>query len=124
MGVMRCVPQNKRGHCAHRCERSGFEPIARPDSGQHERVTKVERLDRIADVGYPVFTGVAECKCAKPGNDRAQISRLPLSTSFFQSTITISTLPFEMPTSLDYLKATGTVVVSDSGDFECKIVYY
>lgn len=25
-----------------------------------------------------------------------------------------------MTTSLDYLKQTGTVVVSDSGDFECK----
>ena len=25
-----------------------------------------------------------------------------------------------MSTSLDQLKATGTVVVSDSGDFECK----
>lgn len=26
-----------------------------------------------------------------------------------------------MTTSLDYLKQTGTVVVSDSGDFECKL---
>lgn len=25
-----------------------------------------------------------------------------------------------MSTSLDHLKATGTVVVSDSGDFECE----
>jgi len=25
-----------------------------------------------------------------------------------------------MPTSLDQLKSTGTVVVSDSGDFECE----
>lgn len=25
-----------------------------------------------------------------------------------------------MSTSLDYLKQTGTVVVSDSGDFECE----
>ena len=35
-----------------------------------------------------------------------------IPTSFF----TIST----MTTSLDALKQTGTVVVSDSGDFECK----
>ena len=28
----------------------------------------------------------------------------------------------KMPTFLDHLRATGTVVVSDSGDFECKIV--
>ena len=28
-----------------------------------------------------------------------------------------------MTTSLDYLKQTGTVVVSDSGDFECKLSF-
>ena len=58
----------------------------------------------------------------RPGNDRAQIS-LARSPFFFPPTTTIShfpTLPLEMSTSLDYLKATGTVVVSDSGDFECK----
>ena len=58
----------------------------------------------------------------RPGNDRAQIS-LVRSPFFSPPTTTISyfpTLPLEMSTSLDYLKATGTVVVSDSGDFECK----
>jgi hypothetical protein len=37
--------------------------------------------------------------------------------SLFQSVIIIPSL--NMTTSLDQLKQTGTVVVSDSGDFEC-----
>lgn len=36
----------------------------------------------------------------------------------FSSTL-IPPPPAKMTTSLDYLKQTGTVVVSDSGDFEC-----
>lgn len=45
---------------------------------------------------------------------------LPPSTPPFSSTTIISISSVEMSTSLDQLKATGTVVVSDSGDFECK----
>ena len=30
----------------------------------------------------------------------------------------------DMTTSLDQLKQTGTVVVSDSGDFECKLSFF
>ena len=40
----------------------------------------------------------------------------PADTSLSPSTTSITT----MSTSLDLLKQTGTVVVSDSGDFECE----
>ena len=40
----------------------------------------------------------------------------PADTSLFPSTTPVTT----MSTSLDLLKQTGTVVVSDSGDFECE----
>ena len=51
--------------------------------------------------------------------------RNPSSSGFVTAIISISPdCITRMSTSLDHLKATGTVVVSDSGDFECKILSY
>ena len=50
-----------------------------------------------------------------PMTPAPHIGPVPSATS-----LPITTTTFIMTTSLDYLKQTGTVVVSDSGDFECE----
>ena len=76
----------------------------------------------------PAFIGIAECTCVRAHARQRPSSNisllLPGPPPFHQPPPSpyLQILPLKMTTSLDYLKATGTVVVSDSGDFECKLV--
>lgn len=76
--------------------------------------------------GRPVFTGVAECVSVRTRQrpcsniSDALVDPPPFPQPPPSTYPRIS--PLDMSTSLDHLKATGTVVVSDSGDFECKPV--
>lgn len=99
-----------------------MDPI-RPEAGYYERLTKVGGM---ADGGHPVFTGVAECVNAharqRPCSNISLSLAEPLPFPQPPPSSDLRVLPLKMSTSLDYLKATGTVVVSDSGDFESKLV--
>ena len=94
----------------------------RSDAGRFIRLTQVEGM---ADGGHSVFFGIAECGCINAYGPATTVPKYLTSSArtSFPSTTTITyfqVLPVEMSTSLDYLKNTGTVVVSDSGDFESK----
>lgn len=61
------------GYIAWRSERNTSYRIQSPErglgqisTGHHERFDKGKALELVADVGRPVFIGVAECNCANP----------------------------------------------------------
>jgi len=71
--------------------------------------------------------GVHRDRCVNAQNRQRPRSNISRSLSIFlfpnHHHLPYLQIPLlEMSTSLDHLKATGTVVVSDSGDFECEPV--